>query len=176
MVQNNWSSVFSADVVEFVTLSSKYCRTLEETDFENPTLFYLNLQKILSALYIKSLALSSLELEDDSDLEEHVTEEQYNYIRAQVARVLGTHDDYLDTFVEDMKYSDKPILKTISEDLADIYQAVGNFVFSFQTEIEEVMYAALAEVLHSFSNYWGGRLLSAMRALHDVIYNAHDEY
>ena len=89
--------------------------------------------------------------------------------------MLGANDDYLDTFVEDMKYSDKPILKTISEDLADVYQALGNFVCSYQTEIDEVMFCALAKVLTSFTEYWGGRLLSAMRAMHDVAFIVQEE-
>ena len=35
---------------------------------------------------------------------------------------MGDKDDYLDVFVQDMVYSDQPIKKSISEDLADIYQ------------------------------------------------------
>ena len=34
---------------------------------------------------------------------------------------MGDKDDYLDVFVQDMVYSDQPIKKSISEDLADIY-------------------------------------------------------
>ena len=36
-------------------------------------------------------------------------------------------DDYLDVFIQDMVYSDQPITRNISEDLADIYQAIKDF-------------------------------------------------
>jgi hypothetical protein len=108
-------------------------------------------------------------------IDPQVTEEDYNFVRNGVYDVLGRYDEYLDVFVEDMKYSDKPILKTISEDLADVYQALGNFVYTYQTEIESVMFIALNKVLVSFSEYWGGRLLSAVRALHEVAFNFHNE-
>ena len=89
--------------------------------------------------------------------------------------MLGANDDYLDTFVDEMKYSDKPILKTISEDLADVYQDIGNFLSAYQTENEEVMFVAVAKVVKSFTEYWGGRLLSAMRALHEVARNVQED-
>jgi hypothetical protein len=175
MERNSWSSVFSADVMEFVTLSVKFCNLIEQNEEESVTAFCYSLQKILGALYQKGLILSALELDNDDTVEEYVTEEQYDYIRSQISRLLGNKDDYLDTFVEDMKYSDRPILKTVSEDMADVYQALGNFVSSFQTELEEVMFAALSEAMRGFKDYWGGRLLSAMRALHEIVCNVDAE-
>ena len=77
-------------------------------------------------------------------------------------------DDYLDAFVEDFKYSEEPVLRTVSEDLADVYQAVRNAVETFREGHEEAMQVAVGEAIDSFETYWGGRLLSALRAIHDV--------
>ena len=54
--------------------------------------------------------------ESDVYLEHVVTEDDYNAIRYSIADKLGEYDDYLDVFLEDMKYSDSPIHRTVSED------------------------------------------------------------
>jgi geranylgeranyl pyrophosphate synthase len=84
-------------------------------------------------------------------------------------------DDYLDVFVEDMKYSDTPIRKSIAEDLADIYQAVKDFVCQFQSGLNETMHDALATVREQFASYWGQTLVNTMRALHEVKFSKSDD-
>ena len=60
----------------------------------------------------------------DEAPETFVTEETYEVLRMNLANILAEKDDYLDVFVSDMKYSDQPITRNISEDLADIYQDI----------------------------------------------------
>ena len=74
-----------------------------------------------------------------------------------------------------MKYSDRPVLKTISEDLADIYQDLRNFVGIFKMGLENTMRSSLAAVQQNFEMYWGQTLVNTMRALHDVKYNQFSE-
>ena len=88
-----------------------------------------------------------------------------------MAQKLGENDDYLEVFVEDMKYSDTPVRKCISEDIADIYQALRNFVQSYRSGLEEVMNEAVAVCVDSFRNYWGQVLTNTLRAVHNVRYN-----
>ena len=74
-----------------------------------------------------------------------------------------------------MVYSDTPIKKNISEDLADIYQDVKNFVSVFKLGFDETMHDSLALCKENFALYWGQTLVNTMRALHDVRYNHSDE-
>ena len=74
-----------------------------------------------------------------------------------------------------MKFSDEPAVKTISEDLADIYQALKNFVEAYRIGLEENVYEAVAEVRNAFVLYWGQTLANAMRALHRVRYSPEDD-
>ena len=97
-------------------------------------------------------------------------EETYEVLRLNLAGVLGEQDDYLDVFVSDMKYSDQPITRYISEDLADIYQDVKDFIFVFQLGLNATMHDALALCEENFALYWGQKLVNTMRALHDVKY------
>ena len=83
---------------------------------------------------------------------------------------MADKDDYMDVFVADMKYSDKPITRFISEDIADIYQDLKNFVFVFSLGNNETMYEALAMCEENFRFFWGQKLVNTQRALHEVKY------
>ena len=74
-----------------------------------------------------------------------------------------------------MKYSDQPIRKFISEELADIYQDIRDFIFVFQLGLNETMHDALAVCQENFKLYWGQKLVNALRALHDAKYNGNNE-
>ena len=89
-------------------------------------------------------------------------------MRTTVARILSDKDDFLDVFVEDFKYSEHPVLCTISENLADVYQQLRELVENFREGYEEAMRVALYETLEEFELQWGQKLLNALRALHDV--------
>ena len=90
---------------------------------------------------------------------------------------MGEKDEYLEVFMEDMKYSDSPILATISENLADIYQELKNFVMSYKHAADEAqMLNALADVKENFQFSWGQKMVNVMRALHEVRYAEVDEY
>ena len=91
------------------------------------------------------------------------------------AELLAQYDTYLDVFVAEMKYSDTPVTKSISEDLADIYQDVKNFVMQFQVGINETMHDAILECREHFRLYWGQTLVNTLRALHELEYNTPDD-
>jgi hypothetical protein len=74
-------------------------------------------------------------------------------------------------FLPDMAYSDTPIKKCISEDLADIYQDIKDFIFIFQLGLNETMNDSLVICKENFGNIWGQKLVNTLRALHDVKYN-----
>jgi hypothetical protein len=72
--------------------------------------------------------------------------------------------------VEDMKYSDTPISAFISENIADIYQDVRNFVSVYQYELTEQMNDALYVCRDNFRTYWGQKLVNVLRPLHSLLY------
>lgn len=171
--------IYSKDVIDFVKLAADYCLKLEHSREATPRELVKAMLNSLPYLYIKGTAL--LETTGENDLmciDPQVTEEDYNFVRNGVYDVLGRYDEYLDVFVEDMKYSDKPILRSVSEDLADIYQDLRNFLAVYRDGIEEMMTAALYEVLDNFKEYWGQKCVNVMRALHDILYQqmAEEEY
>lgn len=168
MCEMKSSIVFDKNVVEFVTVSAEYCSFMEQAEQKEPGEFVYVLPRILSLLYLKALMLPETEPDYEINLEEWVTEQDYDALRSVIASKLGSSDDYLEVFVEDMKYSDTPVLKTISEDLADIYQALKNFVHSYQSGLNEVMAESVAVCNDAFKTYWGQTLVNTLRAVHSV--------
>ena len=131
--------------------------------------------KILPLLYLKASMLPKCETIGDEALETYVTEEIYEILRINLSGLMADKDDYLDVFVQDMVYSDQPIKKSISEDLADIYQDIKDFIFVFQLGLNETMNDSLAICQENFGTLWGQKLVNTLRALHDVKYNQEEE-
>ncbi|MDO3389561.1 DUF5063 domain-containing protein [Bacteroides sp. ET489] len=162
--------IFDRNVVEFVTVAAEFCKFLEQAEGMKRATFVDTSLKILPLLYLKASMMPKCEMMGEDMPENFVTEETYEIVRMNLADILGEKDDYLDVFVSDMKYSDQPITKYISEDLADIYQDIKDFIFVFQLGLNETMNDALAICQENFALYWGQKLVNTLRALHDVKY------
>lgn len=167
-MQLGTSPVMQRDVLEFVTVAVQCCAYLESAEQKERVEFVDTMLKLLPLLYLKGILLPEMEPNDEVELVDTVTEENYDIIRNNVALVMGEKDDYLDVFVEDMKYSESPILVTVSENLADIYQDLKNFVNVYRDGTEETMSQAIVVCKENFETYWGQRLVNVMRALHEV--------
>ena len=115
-------TIFDKNVIEFVTVAAEFCAFLERAERMKRSTFVDTSLKILPLLYLKASMLPKCETIGDEALETYVTEEIYEILRINLSGLMGDKDDYLDVFVQDMVYSDQPIKKSISEDLADIYQ------------------------------------------------------
>ena len=165
------SAAFDKNTVEFVTVAAEYCAFLEQIFDKEPKRVVDVLCKLLPLVYLKATMLPEAEPEG-LYLEESVTEADYEEIRTRMAQKLGEYDDYLEVFEEDMKYSDTPVRKCISEDLADIYQALRNFVQSYRSGLDEVMTEAVAVCAEGFRTYWGQTLANTLRAVHNVRYSS----
>ena len=167
--------IFERNVVEFVTVAAEFCKFLEQAETTPRNAFVDTSLKILPLLYLKAEMLPACERMGEDDLETFVTEDAYEVLRMNIAGIMAEKDDYLDVFVSEMKYSDQPIRKFISEELADIYQDIRDFIFVFQLGLNETMHDALAVCQENFKLYWGQKLVNALRALHDAKYNGNNE-
>lgn len=158
---------YSRPVTELVTIAAEYCKALEGQEFADAGRFNDIMRGLLPMVYLKMSLLPPI-----PDVmgynESRVTEADYNYVRSRVKQILGADDDYLDVFVEDFKYSERPILRTVSEDLADVYQALRELVEAFRGGFAESILAGLHDAREQFELSWGQRVLNALKALHDI--------
>ncbi|MBQ5750443.1 MAG: DUF5063 domain-containing protein, partial [Bacteroidaceae bacterium] len=156
---------------EFVTVGVEYCSLIERASQMERREFNLNLVRILPLLYLKATLLPTEEIDEADDLEFYVTEEQYEYLRGAVAKLLGEADDYLEVFEADMAYSDTPLAASISEGLADIYQDVRDLLEIYRLGNEELSQAAICRCRRNFIAYWGQKLVNVMRPLHTICFS-----
>lgn len=159
-------------VIDMVTVSAEYCVYLEKlreagTERED---FLKKITMVLPLIYVKASLLPDLEEQGIDELQEIVTEEDYEEVRQSVWNLLRADDEYLEVFTPDMQYSEGPMMATISEDLADIYQDLKNFVAAFAEQNEITMNDAIVKVKENFRTYWGQKLVNAMRPLHELRY------
>lgn len=170
-MQDDAQFIYSQPALDLVTVSTEYCKYLEQGDEQSPEEFCRILCGLLPMIYLKVSLLGDVP-ETAGWNEKKVTEADYDYVRARVAAVLGPHDDFLDVQVADFKYSDRPVLCTVSECLADVYQQLRELVEAYRGGYDEAMEVALAEAVEEFRLQWGQKLLGALRALHDLRYTA----
>jgi hypothetical protein len=162
--------IYSTPVIDFVTVAVEFCAFLENEE-ERPRQEWLEtIVRLLPLIYLKATLLPEVVSINEESLQTFVREEDYARVAEKIALLLGEDDTYLDVFVEDMKYSDTPISAFISENIADIYQDVRNFVSVYQYELNEQMNDALYVCRDNFRSYWGQKLVNVLRPLHSLLY------
>ncbi len=161
--------VYDKSVMDFVTIAVEVCAFLENDETLPREEWTGRLLKMLPLLYVKALLLPDTQLLDDELPATYVREEDYLRVANKTAEVMGGEDVYLDVFVEDMKYSDTPVTTFISENIADIYQDIRNFVSVYQFGLAAQMNDALWQCKENFRLYWGQKLVNVLRPLHALM-------
>jgi hypothetical protein len=167
--------ILSKQTEDFVRTALEFCVLTEKHTQTDKDFFINNMIRVLPLLYLKVSIIPQIEENYDSDLETKVSEEMYNRVEDSISNLLGNENLYLETFHPDIRLSDSPIAVKISEDLADIYQDLGNFIAVFKNGQRETMNDSLTLCVQNFEKYWGQRLLNALRALHYIKYNDESE-
>jgi hypothetical protein len=170
MMEKSESSqvVYDKNVIDFLAVAAELCHFLEG-EAELPRSEWVERAlKLLPLLYLKALLLPETKGMHDELPPTFVREEDYARVASRVAAVMGEEDTYLDVFVEDMKYSDRPISAFVSENVADLYQDIRNFVSVYQFELSEQMGIALSACRENFFLYWGQKLVNVLRPLHTL--------
>ncbi|GHT50695.1 DUF5063 domain-containing protein [Bacteroidia bacterium] len=164
--------VFSKYTVDFARAALEYCVFVEKTKETDKKTFVDNMTKVLPLLYLKVSIIPEIETDYESDLEVKVDENFYSQVENNISELLGEDNLYLETFHPDIKLSDSPVAVKVSEDLADIYQDLGNFIAVFKNGQKETMNDSLVLCVENFKKYWGQRLVNALRALHFIKYKS----
>ena len=170
--------IYAHDTLEFVQVAAQYCALLEKSTDDGPQTtedLVGTLLKLLPLLYMKVQLLPEVDTEGAFVPDDQVTEDDYNYVRDNLFRLLHEHDEYeLLVWDEDMQ-TEESRWCSVSEGLADIYQALRNFVAVYQQRLEPCMMDVLWQLREDFELYWGQTLLDTLRQLHRIRYKMKDE-
>lgn len=158
-------------LLALTALAADYCRTLEEArNFERDE-FISRMIRLLPRLYLGFIEIPQeniVSLGEEEYFESYVDEDYYESIRRGIEEVLGPDDTFLETFEEDMKYSDTPIASSISECLADIFQPLFNFISIVRDSEGESAEGAFLECRENFEGYWSQTLCNVLRAINYI--------
>ena len=163
--------VYSPNVIEFVTVAREFCAWVENLKDQPSREFVNTALKILPLMYLKASMLPQLEMELEDFLEQTVTEEEYEILGLMIQAKMGGSDDYLEVFTADMERSELPLSSSVSENIADIYQDIKDFLMNYRTAVTEIMNDAVVKLVNNFQTYWGQRLVNVLRALHQIYYS-----
>ncbi|HNW56160.1 MAG TPA: DUF5063 domain-containing protein [Bacteroidales bacterium] len=170
----NVDPVYSRNVIEFVAVANEFCKYAERASEVKGDELLKILQRILPLLYLKATLLPQLSPFFEDGNEKFVTESDWIKIDETLKDKFGTADDYLEVFDEKIKETEGPVVSSISENMADIYQDLKDFLLLYQTGTGEVMNDAVWECRMNFENFWGQKLTNAMRAIHKFIYSGEE--
>lgn len=151
-------------------LSVRYCALVQEQQCEDRPAFIRELCITLAGIYGAFLSFDP-EVEEDFFVQPHADEELYEYVRAGMARIMGGDDVYLETFEEDMKYSETPIGATVSESLADIFQPLYDFAEECRLSEGATIAEAYSVCRYAFTEYWSQTLTNVLRPLNALMIN-----
>jgi hypothetical protein len=163
--------VYSRNVIEFATVANEFCAFAESVNDLTRKDFLGKLQKLFPLLYLKASLLPQVSEEDaEESPEKFVTEEDYLFILRKLSSKLGEFDSYPEIFEPGTPLGEANVEANISENVADIYQDLKDFILAYRIGTIDVMRAALWECKNNFEQYWGQRLVNGLRAIHQLIY------
>ena len=167
--------IYAHNTLEFVTVAAEYCALLEKSEGRTEDELVGTLLKLLPLVYMKAQLLPEVETDGAFVPQGQVTEEDYNYVRDGLYALLHQHDEYeMLVWDEDMQ-TEETRWCSLSEGLADLYQALRDFVAVYQQRLELSMPDALWNLREGFELYWGQTLLDTLRQLHRIKYSVKNE-
>lgn len=168
------STIIKSQLLTVTRLASDFCVALENARQYEKNEFIALIAGLLPRIYAEFSDLSVDENIIDPDfgyMQSYVDEDFYESIRRNVGMLLGPDDTFLETFEEDMKYSDTPIAASVSECLADIFQPLYNFLSRVKESEGDLSVEAYADCREDFGAYWAQTLCNVMRPLNHLRFN-----
>lgn len=163
-------------LLDLVSLAKSYCEICEEAAQYTKNELTDRFLDLLPRIYWNFFDLSAgISLGEADYFSDYVDESLYGQIQRSIASVMGASDTFLETFEEDMKYSETPITSSISECLADIFQPLFNFVSIVHDSEGAQLEEAFISCKEDFESYWSQTLCNAMKALNNIKYNQAEE-
>lgn len=169
----------SRRLIGVTSLAAGYCSACEDAREMDKESFVDRMLDLLPRIYWEFFDITAddvVALEEFDYFSSYVDEDYYESIRRHIEALLGPDDVFLETFEEDMKYSDTPIGASIAESLADIFQPLFNFISIVKDTDGEKITEAYLQCKEDFEAYWSQVLCNVLRALNNIKYSNNSSY
>ena len=160
-------------LISLVALATDYCYLCENATEYEKNEFVDRCLNLLPRIYWEffDISVEVVSLEEFDYFSSYVDEDYYESIRRHIEMVMGEDDTFLETFEEDMKYSDTPIGASVAESLADLFQPLYNFISIVKDSEGSQITDAFAQCKEEFESYWSQTLCNVLRALNHIKYD-----
>lgn len=167
--------LFNHEMVSaFVTRAAEYCTFAENAANFSKVDFIQKSIRLFSGLYAAMANMPDIPNATETVNQKFVNEQDWHRIYNQVHSKLGYHDDYVDVYDPVAREDQDVSIVSLADNYADVYQDLKDFVSLYSMGNEEVMVDALWECRMSFEEYWGPKLLGALRTLHRLYFSEED--
>ncbi|MDE6532497.1 MAG: DUF5063 domain-containing protein [Muribaculaceae bacterium] len=161
-------------LIALTSLAADYCAVCESAGEIEKEEFIDAMLNVLPRIYWEFFDISADDvflLEESGYFSSYVDEDYYESIRRHIEATLGPDDVFLETFEEDMKYSETPIAASVAESLSDIFQPLFDFISVVKDTEGERIEEAYIHCKEDFESYWSQTLCNVLRALNHIKYN-----
>ncbi|MCF8296976.1 MAG: DUF5063 domain-containing protein [Saprospiraceae bacterium] len=174
MPQDNIEIIKSKTVLEMITVAYEFCLFIESAENYDKQTVISYLQKVCPLIYIKGALLPEIEVSDESAAERFVTEENWESIFSMLKTKFGKDDEFY--IIDDNLITGvKPIVASLADNLADVYQDLKDFVMLYQKNLTVAKECAVRDCKVLFENNWGQKLLNAHIRIHQLVFEETDE-
>jgi len=167
---SNTEIIVSKKVLEMITVANEYCLFVEKINHYEKNEVMLYLSRIAPLLYIKGSLLPDIEVTDTDANERFVTEEQWLSIYKETKELFKKDNSYSDNY-SIRPFDNEYVQQEVSENIADIYQDLKDFVMLYQKEGYATKENAVFSCSYLFKNHWGKKVISLMKAMHFYLFD-----
>jgi len=157
----------SRPVVEMLMVANEYCVFMEKADSQSSEKVIAFFTKIAPLLFLRGNLLPEIEQEEDFIADRFVTEEQWENVFKTLRKIFGPLDSYFA-----LNETHDIIEASLSDNMADIYQDMKDFVMVFQKNTYQSRLNAITQARILFAERWGSVLLQALFTCHKISLNA----
>jgi hypothetical protein len=161
-------------VLELVAVAHDFCSSLDKAEEYPRSKLLTYLQRILPLVYIRAALLPAPEVRDEGAIEHYVTEEQWEELFNRLREKFGEQDLYY--YIDPLeKINQDAVRASLSENLADIYQDLKDFLLLYQNPLVTFRENAVADCKRLFETRFGYRIVNSLSALHTLIYGSQEQ-
>lgn len=172
--QNSEGSIYSPQLIEFASVGVEFAGLVERA--EDLRALLQGCLRTLPRLYSLMLTLPAYLYDAETDyIEEYISEHSYDRVRLRLSDLLGEYDTYLTTLADGVEYTETAVLAFISEQLADVYQHIGNLLGILREENEQALPLAIGRCHLYWREHWGASVCSVLGALHQAYLSLPEE-
>ena len=163
--ENMLSPEISVNVLELLRVAHEYCIFAENADVKKAEEIFDFFRKLGPLLYLKGALLPSVEPEFPEANERFVTEEEWQAIFNEFrSRLMKADEFYHVDHEEGVEY--EAIKASLSENFADVYQDLKDFLLLYQKNTRDARQNAVHECRMLFEYRWGVKILENLRYVH----------